>query len=35
MLDKIMNGMQIDMKLAEVPPLCDYFDFISGTSTGG
>lgn len=34
-LHEIMKRVQFDLKLPDLPPPCDYFDLIGGTSTGG
>ena len=34
-LYEIMKRVQFDLKLPNLPPPCDYFDLIGGTSTGG
>jgi patatin-like phospholipase/acyl hydrolase len=34
-LRQIMERIQFQQKLKEIPLPCDYFDLIGGTSTGG
>ena len=34
-LDEIMKRVQKDKHLASLPPPCEYFHLIGGTSTGG
>ena len=34
-LHEIMKRIQYDLKLLYLPPPCDFFDVIGGTSTGG
>ncbi len=34
-LDKIMKCIQAHKNLPNIPKPCEYFDLISGTSTGG
>jgi patatin-like phospholipase/acyl hydrolase len=34
-MEELANRIMHDLGLQESPPLCDYFDMIGGTGTGG